>query len=107
MSVLAKDVPENDWASFSFEIINPELFCALEDLRIIPTGLAHPGEIPFHVRHENRNSAVAEILGQGLQRHRLAGAGSTGDEAMAVRHFRQEINRLFALRDENWFGHMK
>jgi hypothetical protein len=105
MPVLAKDIPENDRAGFAFEIVNPELFRALDDLRIVAARLAHSGEIAFHVSHENRNSAVAEILGQGLQRHGLAGAGSSGDQAVAVRHFRQEIDRLFAFSDENWVSH--
>ena len=30
---------------------------------------------------------------------------SRGAKAMAIRHFQHEIDRLFALRDENWLAH--
>ena len=80
---------------------------ALDDLRIVAAGLAHPGEIAFHVRHENRNAPRAEIFRERLQRHGFARAGRAGDKAMAVRHFRQEIDRFFALGDENWIVHKK
>src|SRR5204862_4418112 len=40
-----------------------------------------------------------------LQRDGFAGAGRPCNKAVAIRHFRQQINRLFPLRDENWFDH--
>ncbi len=107
MPVFAEHIPEHDGAGFAFEIRNPEFLGALRDLRIVPACLAHAGEIAFYVRHENRNAARAEIFRECLQRYGLAGAGRSGDKAVAIRHFRQEINWLCALRDKNWVVHKK
>src|SRR5688572_10313279 len=105
MAVLTEHIPENDRAGFAFEIGEPELLRALHDLWIIPAGLAHPGQVTFHVCHENGNAPGTEILGQCLECHRLARAGRAGDKAMTVRHFWQEINWFRALGDENWVVH--
>ena len=72
---------------------------------MFPPGWLNPGEIAFHIRHENRNAARAEIFRERLQRDGFAGAGRAGDQAMAVRHFRQEIDRLLCLGDENRVVH--
>jgi len=46
------------------------------------------------------------VLGQGLQRHGLAGAGSAGDEAVAVGHLRQDVEfGLVVLGDQQRLGH--
>ena len=90
---------------FAFEIVDPELLHALENFRIIPARLADPGEIAFHVGHENRHAARAEIFRQRLQRDGLAGAGRAGDQAVAIRHFRQQKDLFLRLCDKNRFGH--
>ena len=38
-------------------------------------GLGDAGEVALHVGHEDRHAELAEVLGQGLQRDGLAGAG--------------------------------
>jgi hypothetical protein len=54
-------------------------------------GLADAGEVALHVGHEDRHADVGELLGQGLQRDRLAGAGGAGDQAVAVGQPRQQV----------------
>ena len=79
----------------------PKLLRALDDFRIVSARLAQSGEIAFHVRHENRNAARAEIFRERLQRNGLSRAGGAGDQPVPVRHFRQEIDWLLCLRDED------
>ena len=108
MPVLAEHIPENDRAGFAFEIGRSRAPSPRSTtFGLFPPGLAHPGQIAFHVGHENRNAARAEIFRERLQRHGFARAGRAGDEAVAVRHFRQEINWFLALRDKDWVVHKK
>src|SRR5688572_10348390 len=105
MSVFPEHIPENDRTGFALEIRNAQLLHPRCNLWVVAAGLAHPGQIALHVRHENGDATRTEILGQRLERYRLAGAGGAGDEAMPVCHFRQEVNGFSALGDENWLGH--
>src|ERR1043166_6853943 len=107
MSVSAKHSPEDNGTGFPFEIRNREILGPLHDFWVIAANLAHAGEIPFHVRHENGNATRAKAFRERLQRDRLAGAGRPGDEAVAIRHFRQEKNRFGALRHEDRLVHKR
>jgi hypothetical protein len=40
-----------------------------------------------------------------LQCDRFSGPSGARNQAVAVRHFRQQKNRLLRLRDEDGFGH--
>ncbi len=55
-------------------------------------GLHQPGQIAFDVGREHRHALRRELLGQQLQRDGLAGAGGTGDEAVAVAHGRGHLH---------------
>src|SRR5437763_11841684 len=107
MAVLAEHVPENNRARFAFEIFDAEFLRPRNDLRIVSPNLAHSSQIAFHIGHENRDTSGAKILRQGLQGYGLTGPGRAGDEAMAVSHFRQEINRFGALSDKDGIVHKK
>ena len=73
------------------------------DLRIVRAGLAQAGEIAFDVGHENRHATGTKIFRERLQGDCFSRAGGAGDQAVAVRHFRQQKNRLRGLRDEDGF----
>src|SRR4051812_38267561 len=107
MSIFAKHIPEHDRTGLSFEIRESQFPGTRDDLRIGTAHLTHASEITFYVRHENRNAACAKILRESLKRDGLAGPRRPGDKAVAVRHFQQEINRLFAFRDKNRVVHKK
>ncbi len=103
MTALAEQIPEDDRASFACKMVDLELLGARCDLGIVPAGLTHAREIAFHIRHKDRHAARTEASRQRLQRYRSGGAG---DEAVPVRHVRQQIERFVArLRDEDWLRH--
>ena len=53
-------------------------------LEFVAARHADAGKIALHVGHEHRHARRGELLGDGLQRHGLAGAGRAGDQAVAV-----------------------
>ena len=101
----AENVPEGDRVAGEFEIVDPEQLQALVDLRIRCAWLREPAQVAFDVGHENGHADVAEMLGETLQRDRLAGAGRAGDEPVAVAHFRVKEKFVVAFGDEKWSGH--
>jgi hypothetical protein len=58
--------------------------------------LRDAGEVALDVGHEDRHAALAERLRHRLQGHGLAGAGRAGDQAVPVRHRRQELAQRVA-----------
>src|SRR2546423_12635533 len=105
MSLLAEHIPEYDRASFAGEAVDLKLLRPLDDSRIVCACLPQAGEIAFDVGHEHRHTTSTKIFGECLQCDRFSGARRACDQAVAVRHFRQQKNRLLGLRDEDWFGH--
>ena len=53
---------------------------------------ADAGEVALHVRGEHRHSRGRELLGHGLQRDRLAGAGRARHEPVAVHHPERDLD---------------
>jgi hypothetical protein len=58
------------------------------------------GEIALDVGGEHRNTRAGKSFRQHLQRHRLAGAGRAGHEAMTICQLEREIFLFCALADE-------
>jgi hypothetical protein len=56
-------------------------------------------KIAFHIGQEHRHPGAAELFGDALERHRLAGAGRARDQAMAVGPAQQQ-HFAFALRGQ-------
>ena len=106
MAVAAEDVPERDRERGGAVAGEPDVLGALHELR---PGLAldrDAGEVALDVGGEHRHAGGREALGQHLQRHRLAGAGGAGDEAVAVGElqldaFRDEFAALAAAADQH------
>src|SRR5947209_8346546 len=105
MAVFAEHIPKHDRARFALEIGNAEFLRAFGYLRIVATGLAHPSKVSLNVRHEDWDAAGAEAFGERLQRDCLSRARRPGNKAMAVCHFRKEINRFGTLGDEDRVSH--
>ena len=105
MPFITKYIPENNGTRFAFKIGDTEFFGASHNLGIVATRLTQPGEVPFHIGHENRHTTGAKILGQSLQRHRLTGAGGARDQTVPVSQFRQQIDRVLGLGDEDGIAH--
>src|SRR4051812_46901636 len=106
MALRAERVPEYDRTCFELEVGDLELIDALFDFAARLAALAHPGEIPLHVRHENGHADAAETFRETLQRYGLAGAGSTCDETVPVGIRRQERYGIVRLREDDRLGHV-
>src|SRR5882762_3058836 len=105
MTFFPEYVPENDGTGFAFEVVDLQLLRALKNLRIISARLTQPREIAFYVRHEYRHATRAKVFSERLERDRFSGASGPGDQAVAIRHLRQQVDRFLRLCDEDRFGH--
>ena len=106
MPVLAKDIPENDRAGFAFEIGDSQLLePAPSTFGLFPPAWLIPARSPFTSAMKTGMPRALKFSASVCRRHGLARAGRAGDEAMAVRHFRQEIDWFRALRDKDWVVH--
>ena len=105
MSLLTEHIPEDDRARFAGEIVDLKFLCPLDDFRIVCARLTQAGEIAFDVGHKHSHTAGTEIFRERLQSHGFPCARGTGNQAVAIRHSRQQKNRFLGFRDENWFGH--
>ena len=77
-------IPERHRKCAEAYIAHAELVGALLEFRVPGAGLGKSGEVAFDVGHEHRHADGAELLGQALQGHGLAGAGGAGDQSVAV-----------------------
>ena len=101
VALLAEQVPEDGRDRLEAIVVEAHRLGALEQEVL---GLAlhgDAGEIALHVGGEDRNARVAEAFGHDLQRHRLAGAGGAGDQAVAVGHGEEQLLALVALAEED------
>ena len=84
----------------------PRSFSTAAILGDSAAGLADAGQVALHVGHEHRHAEAAEVLGQRLQRDRLAGAGGAGDQPVAVGQRGQQVAFDVAVAgDEDRVGH--
>jgi hypothetical protein len=104
--VVGEHVPQRRRARRRRRRLDAALLQDRRHLRIDAARLGDAGQVALDVGHEDRNALAAEVLGERLQRHRLAGAGRTGDEAVAVGHRRQkEALGVAAAGEKDRFGH--
>ncbi len=84
VALLAEDVPEHHRIVVEGEVGHADLLDAGVDEVLRHAGLRDAGKVALDVGGKHRHAGGGKALGQHLQRHRLAGAGGAGDEAMAV-----------------------
>ena len=89
MSLFLKYVPEGDRTALKRRL-DAEHCVALIDLGIAAARLADAGQVALDVGHEHRHAALAETLGDALQRYGLTRACRTRNNAVAIRHIGQQ-----------------
>ena len=97
VALLAEHIPENDRARGEIRRLLADRLQPGGELVGWRAGLAHPGQVAFHVGHEHRDANPGQALGNDLQSHRLAGARRAGDEPVAVGERRQERQRALGI----------
>jgi hypothetical protein len=100
VALLAEHVPEHGGELVGL-VFYAELLGALDERRLGIAGRGDAGEVALDVGGEDRDAVLGEAFGQHLQRHRLAGAGRAGNQAMAVGELEQQHLRLLALADQD------
>jgi hypothetical protein len=104
--VVGEHVPQRRRAGRRRRRLDAALLQDRRHLRTDAARLGDAGQVALDVGHEHRNALAAEVLGERLQGHRLAGAGGAGDEAVPVRHARQEeALGAVAAGEKDRFGH--
>ena len=104
--VVAEHVPQRARAGHGLGRLDAALLQHRRHLGGDAAGLADAGQVALDVGHEHRHAEAAEVLGQRLQRDRLAGAGGAGDQAVAVGQRRQQVAFDVAVAgDEDRVGH--
>ena len=101
VALLAEQIPEDGGHGFEAIVVEAHLLGALEEEVLGLTRHGDAREIALDVGRENRNAGIDEAFGHDLQRHRLAGAGGAGDEAVAVGHAKEQFLALLALPNED------
>ena len=91
VTLLAENIPEAGRVRFEGKVFDAEAVDPLLQAFRRGAGNAHAGQVALDVAQENGHAHIGERFGHDLHRHGLARAGRTGDNAVAVRHLRQEI----------------
>src|SRR5580700_6977638 len=107
MALLAENVPEGDGAGSEGKIGEMEFFDAVGNFGIVGARLADAGEVAFDIGGEDGNADAAEGFGHDLEGDGFPGAGSAGDEAVAIGHLGEKVEGGCALGDEEWFDHLE
>ena len=75
-------------------LIQSETFDTLLHIFTVGTGSAHSGQISLYVSQEYRYSGITERFCQYFQGNGFTGSRGTGNQAVAVGHFRQDADFL-------------
>src|SRR5262249_37518351 len=100
MSLFREQIPEYDRELVGF-IVETEAFGPGDKCLLGLARLGDAGEIALDVGGEDRDAGAGEALRQHLQCDRLAGAGRSGDQSMAVGKRKRRNFGLEALPDED------
>ena len=98
-ALFAVDIPEAHGAGVEIVVLDAELGQARHDLFSTLAGNGHARDVAFDVSQKRGDAGIGKALRQRLERDRLAGARSAGDEAMAVGHVGIQEDGLVAHRD--------
>ena len=93
------DIPEHAGILLEAEaaLLQPEALDTLTHIRSIQARTAHAGQVPLDIRQEHRDPGVTEGFRQHLQGNGFAGAGSAGNQAVAIGHLRQNADLLAVI----------
>ena len=94
VALLAVEIPEDDGEFLEIVGRQADLVGALLEKVLRLAHGADARKVALHVGAEHRHAGIRKALGEDLQRHRLAGAGRAGHEAVAVAEFQVQIFRL-------------
>ncbi len=100
MPLLPEQIPEHDRELVGL-IVEPEAFGPGDKCLLGFAHLGNAGEIALDVGGEDRDAGARQALRQHLQRHRLAGAGRSGDQSVAVGERKRQNFGLGTLADED------
>jgi len=107
MSRLSEDIPEAGRVSPKGKIIQSEARDALLHILRIRAGAEHTAEIALDVTEKHGDAKIGEGLCHHLHRDRFARSRRAGNQSVAIRHCRKQINILcFALRDSEHSVHI-
>jgi len=107
VALFAEDIPQGGGAGERLRQLDAALLQHGGELVADSAGLCDAGQVTLHVGHEHRHASVAEVLGEGLQRDGLAGAGGARDESVAVRQRGQQVALHGAMScDQDGLGHV-
>ena len=108
MALLAEQIPEHHRGSGVIVVGDADFGGALAG----PSGGVaalhrHAGDVALDVRKKHRDAFTAKALGERLQGDGLAGAGSAGDQPVAIGALEdQRLGSLLAFPDENAVRHV-
>ena len=94
---LTEDIPEAGGIAVEGEAVDAEALNAALHIGAVLAGLAHAGQVAFNICEEHRNAQLGKGLRHDFHGDGFAGAGSAGDEAVAVCHIRQQEKPLVRL----------
>jgi hypothetical protein len=95
MALLAEQIPADGRGGGKAIIVEADLLGARQQRIGGLAGLRDARKIALDVGCENRHAHRGEPFRQDLQRHRLAGPGGTGDQAMAIGQ--RQVEDLFVF----------
>jgi len=87
------------------KFVDLELLGPLDDFRIVCARLAQAARSPLTSAMNTATPRALKFSASVCSVTVFSGSRGAGNQAVAVRHFRQQKNRLLGLRDENGFGH--
>ena len=100
MALLAEHVPEHGRELVGLER-QAHFAGPLDDEVLGLADFGDPGQVALDVGGEHRNAGARKPFRHHLQRHRLAGSGRAGDEAVPIGERERQPGRLLALSDKN------
>src|SRR5689334_15572332 len=103
MAFFTEDVPKCDWVFGKYMIGDPEHCEPFVDLRVAAAWFAYPAKISLNICKKDRNSCRAHMLSQRLKCHCFPCSCRSGDDAVAIHHFRRYNDIVVTLCKDHCF----
>ena len=101
-TVLTENIPKPRGIAFKLKIFQCKLLHTGAYIFTILTGHAHAGQIALGICQKDGYAHIGKRFRHHLHGDGFTGTGSTGDQAMAVRHLRQQEKGLLSACHENF-----